>query len=213
MSSHVCSPRGRVRHQGCRGPGDSLPCGLPSVASWCLTDGTEQDALPIPAARAGITQSTQVVDPPHAPRGSVLSGLGCLFTSPHSHCALTSSLACLDQARLHTCEPVSMHCSGWPVSVFQNRIQRSAVPPPDASSPCWCGDQAIAFTAARCSVYCCTGLRLEWFHTSSCGQAGRGCDTLTQGPGARTQGMHNPGTCAHLQDSFRDRVLKMTPRI
>lgn len=85
--------------------------------------------------------------------------------------ALTSSLACLDQARLHTCEPVSMHCRGWPVSVFQKRMQRSAVPPPDASSPCWCGDQAMAFTAARCSVYCCTGLTVEWFHTSSCGQA------------------------------------------
>lgn len=85
--------------------------------------------------------------------------------------ALTSSLACLDQARLHTCEPVSMHCRGWPVSVFQKRMQRSAVPPPEASSPCWCGDQAMAFTAARCSVYCCTGLTVEWFHTSSCGQA------------------------------------------
>lgn len=50
---------------------------------------------------------------------------------------LTSSLACLDQAKLHTWEPVSMHCSGWPVSVFQKRMQRSAVPPPDASKPCW----------------------------------------------------------------------------
>lgn len=89
----------------------------------------------------------------------------------HPSCTapLTSSLACLDQARLHTWEPVSMHCSGCPVSVFQKRMQRSAVPPPDASSPCWWGDQAMALTAARCSVYCCTGLRLEWFHTSSCG--------------------------------------------
>lgn len=43
------------------------------------------------------------------------------------------------------------------------------MPPPDASSPCWCGDQAIAFTAARWSLYCCTGRRLELFHTSSCG--------------------------------------------
>lgn len=75
--------------------------------------------------------------------------------------ALTSSLACLDQARLHTCDPVSMHCRGCPVSVFQKRMQRSAVPPPEARSPCWCGDQAMAFTAARCSVYCWTGLRLE----------------------------------------------------
>lgn len=80
------------------------------------------------------------------------------------HCTggeLTSSLACFDQARLHTCDPVSMHCRGCPVSVFQKRMQRSAVPPPEARRPCWCGDQAMAFTAARCSVYCWTGLRLE----------------------------------------------------
>lgn len=25
----------------------------------------------------------------------------------------------------------------------------------------------MALTAARCSVYCCTGSTLEWFHTSS----------------------------------------------
>lgn len=74
---------------------------------------------------------------------------------------LTSSLACFDQARLHTCDPVSMHCRGCPVSVFQKRMHRSAVPPPEARRPCWCGDQAMAFTAARCSVYCWTGLRLE----------------------------------------------------
>lgn len=80
---------------------------------------------------------------------------------------LTSSLVCLDQARLQTWEPVSVHCRGWPVSVFQKRMQRSAVPPPEASRPCWWGDQAMAFTAAKCSVYCCTGRTLEWFHTSS----------------------------------------------
>lgn len=44
--------------------------------------------------------------------------------------------------------PVSMHCSGCPVVVFQKRMQRSAVPPPEASRPCWCGDQAMALTAA-----------------------------------------------------------------
>lgn len=49
----------------------------------------------------------------------------------------TSSLVCLDQARLQTCEPVSIHCSGCAVRVFQKRMQRSAVPPPEASSPCW----------------------------------------------------------------------------
>lgn len=75
---------------------------------------------------------------------------------------------CLDQARLQTWDPVSVHCRGWPVRVFQKRMQRSAVPPPDASRPCWWGDQAIAFTAAKCSVYCWTGTTLEWFHTSNC---------------------------------------------
>lgn len=79
---------------------------------------------------------------------------------------------CLDQARLQTWEPVSVHCKGWPVSVFQKRMQRSAVPPPEASRPCWWGDQAMAFTAAKCSVYCCTGRTLEWFHTSSYRQQG-----------------------------------------
>ncbi len=33
----------------------------------------------------------------------------------------TSSLVCLDQARLQTCEPVSIHCSGCAVRVFQKR--------------------------------------------------------------------------------------------
>lgn len=84
---------------------------------------------------------------------------------------LTSSLVCLDQARLQTWDPVSVHCRGWPVSVFQKRMQRSAVPPPEASRPCWWGDQAMAFTAAKCSVYCCTGRTLEWFHTSSYSRA------------------------------------------
>ena len=32
--------------------------------------------------------------------------------------------------------------------MFQKRMQRSAVPPPLASRPCWCGDHAIALTAA-----------------------------------------------------------------
>lgn len=63
--------------------------------------------------------------------------------------------------------PVSTLCIGCPVSVFQNRIHRSAVPPPLAKSPWWCGDHAIAFTAAICSEYDCTGLKLCWFHTWS----------------------------------------------
>lgn len=40
-----------------------------------------------------------------------------------------------DQARLQTCEPVSTHCIGCPVKVFQKRMHRSAVPPPLASRP------------------------------------------------------------------------------
>lgn len=88
--------------------------------------------------------------------------LHCLLTG-----TLTNSLACLDQARLQTWDPVSMHCSGCEVKVFQNRIQRSAVPPPEASRPCWWGDQAMALTAARWSMYVCTGVSDEWFHTSS----------------------------------------------
>ena len=37
---------------------------------------------------------------------------------------------------------------GCPVSVFQNLMYLSAVPPPEAKRPWWCGDQAMAFTAA-----------------------------------------------------------------
>ena len=39
-----------------------------------------------------------------------------------------------------------------PPVVDQKRMQRSAVPPPLARSPCACGDQARALTAAVCSV-------------------------------------------------------------
>lgn len=45
-----------------------------------------------------------------------------------------------------------MQLSGVDVRVFQNRMHRSAVPPPLLSRPCWWGDQAIAFTAAVCSL-------------------------------------------------------------
>jgi len=79
----------------------------------------------------------------------------------------TSSLECLDHAKLHTCDPVSTHCSGRPVIVFQNLIRRSAVPPPLANRPCWWGDHAIALTAARCSAYVCTGPTLRVFQTNS----------------------------------------------
>jgi hypothetical protein len=80
---------------------------------------------------------------------------------------LTNSFECFDHARLHTCDPVSTLCKGCPVNVFQNRIHLSAVPPPLANSPCWWGDHAIAFTAARWSVYVWTGDKLVMFHTNS----------------------------------------------
>jgi hypothetical protein len=51
-------------------------------------------------------------------------------------CVLTSSLTFLLHTKLHTCEPVSMQLSGVFVVVFQKRMHRSAVPPPDARSPC-----------------------------------------------------------------------------
>lgn len=44
--------------------------------------------------------------------------------------------------------PVSTADSAEAVAVFQKRMQRSAVPPPLASRPCWWGDHAIALTAA-----------------------------------------------------------------
>ena len=51
-------------------------------------------------------------------------------------CVETSSFTFLLHTRLHTCEPVSMQLSGVFVVVFQNRMQRSAVPPPLANRPC-----------------------------------------------------------------------------
>jgi hypothetical protein len=59
-----------------------------------------------------------------------------------------------------TCEPVSMVLSFVVVAVFQNRMHRSAVPPPDASKPCWCGDQAMALTAAEWSENFMAGVLL-----------------------------------------------------
>ena len=49
-------------------------------------------------------------------------------------CEDTTSFTLLDHMMLHTCEPVSTLCSAVPVVVFQNRIVRSAVPPPDATT-------------------------------------------------------------------------------
>lgn len=108
---------------------------------------------------------------------------------------LTSSFTFLLHARLQTCikmvsenyqnckfnwhwKTVAIQCITWlPVStkfsillftVFQKRMHRSAVPPPDARRPCWCGDQAMALTAAVCSMSFKTGCWECWFHTNSC---------------------------------------------
>ena len=48
----------------------------------------------------------------------------------------------------HTWEPVSTSCCSAPVAAFQKQMRRSAVPPPDASRPAWCGLHASALTAA-----------------------------------------------------------------
>ena len=67
---------------------------------------------------------------------------------------LTNSLEFFDQARLHTCDPVSIELMHVLFDVFQNLIVLSAVPPPLARIPCYlkmitcCGLQAIALTAA-----------------------------------------------------------------
>jgi hypothetical protein len=63
--------------------------------------------------------------------------------------------------------PVSMQLKCEFVVVFQKRIHRSAVPPPDARSPWTWGDHAIAFTAAVCSEYLSTGWFEFWFQTKS----------------------------------------------
>ena len=94
---------------------------------------------------------------------------------------LTSSFTFLHQARLQTCNrkrnedkrtnsdqhksqrccselwqlaclPVSIEFSMFPLAVFLNLTYLSAVSPPDATRLCWCGDQAVALTAAY--VYC-----------------------------------------------------------
>ena len=48
-----------------------------------------------------------------------------------------------------------MELSRAPVCVFQNLMQRSAVPPPEASRLDWKGHHARAFTAAACAVILC----------------------------------------------------------
>ena len=55
------------------------------------------------------------------------------------------------------CIPVSMQFRAVFVAEFQKRMHLSAVPPPEASSPCWWGDHAMAFTAALWSLNLMTG--------------------------------------------------------
>lgn len=62
---------------------------------------------------------------------------------------------------------MSTHSNWWPFAVFQKRMHRSAVPPPDARRPLWWGDQAMALTAAVCSVSLNVGCWECWFHTKS----------------------------------------------
>ena len=62
------------------------------------------------------------------------------------------SFSCGFHSSEQTWEPVSMELSIAPVVVFQNLMQRSAVPPPEARVWACHGHQARALTAARCSV-------------------------------------------------------------
>jgi hypothetical protein len=63
---------------------------------------------------------------------------------------LTISSVVLENIRLHTWEPVFTLLMFWRVKVFQNRMHWSAVPPPVAKRPLYCGLHPIALTAAWC---------------------------------------------------------------
>ena len=65
---------------------------------------------------------------------------------------------------MQTCEPVSIDLMVYPVKVFLNFMFLSAVPPPEAKRPCWCGDQATALTAAIWSENLNNGLVDLAFH-------------------------------------------------
>ena len=66
--------------------------------------------------------------------------------------------------------PVSMQFKRLFVDVFQKRIHLSAVPPPEAKTPCWWGDHAIALTAAVCSLNLNKGCVPCWPHTNNCNE-------------------------------------------
>lgn len=75
---------------------------------------------------------------------------------------LTSSLTFLLNTRLQTYEPVSIALISCICVVFQNLMHLSAVPPPLARRPCWCGDHVIALTAARWLENLPAGSKLLW---------------------------------------------------
>ena len=58
---------------------------------------------------------------------------------------------------LLTCELVVVVLSSWPVEAFQKRMERSAVPPPEASRLGLQGHQETAFTAAWWAFSVCSG--------------------------------------------------------
>ena len=65
-------------------------------------------------------------------------------------CDETISLSCTDHCSAQTCECVSTALTNAPLLVFQKRIMRSAVPPPEASRFFCHGHHARALTAAWC---------------------------------------------------------------
>jgi len=68
-----------------------------------------------------------------------------LFAKP---CAETNSLYVFDHKIAHTCELALTELIHWPLLQFQNRMVRSAVPPPLASTLVCHGHQSNALTAA-----------------------------------------------------------------
>lgn len=74
---------------------------------------------------------------------------------------LTNSLTFFEYDKLQTWLPVSTQCNYLHVSVFQNLMHLSAVPPPLHIIPCWCGFQAIALTAATCSLNFTNGFEYD----------------------------------------------------
>ena len=80
---------------------------------------------------------------------------------------LTSYFVFLENIRLHTCEPVSMLSNNVLPSAFQNLIVLSAVPPPLANTPWFCGLQANPLTAALWPVNLQIGVELWILQTNN----------------------------------------------